>query len=110
MKLLKIHKTFDTTDPGYIYAPYIMKEHTPESLAEYDKFAKLYGARHQVCPKCGSKIYSTTLVAYVKGWGNIDEYKNLNRCICQNCGSIHTNHDMISEEEFKARNNESLSL
>lgn len=25
-----------------------------------------------------------------------DEYKDLNRCVCSNCGDVHTTHDRVS--------------
>ena len=50
-------------NPGYIYVPYIIGEHTEESLKEYNDFMETYKNEHKLCPNCGSDgSYSMTLM------------------------------------------------
>lgn len=48
------------------------------------------------CPKCGSESYSTTLVGYILNMDKKEDYKDKNRCVCQECGDVHTTHDRLS--------------
>jgi len=88
---------------GYIFAPYVLKEHTEESLTDYNKFMDEYRKLHKLCPKCGVMGHSTTLMGYPLIEGKRDEYKDLNNCVCSNCGNHHTTHERISEEEFNKK-------
>ena len=54
-----------------------------------------YGKDHEVCPKCGSDHYSTTLMGYCLDMNNKEAYKDLNQIECQNCGYICTAHDLV---------------
>lgn len=92
-------------DRGYVLVPYVMADHTPESLRDYEEFMSGYRARHEVCPECGDKAHTTTLMGYVLYADRRDEYKDLNRCVCEGCGSHHVKHDRISAEEFDSRKN-----
>lgn len=47
-------------EQGIICVPWVIKEHTIESLKYYDSFMKKYEKQHKLCPKCGSKEYTTT--------------------------------------------------
>ena len=82
---------------GIIYVPYVMKEHTDESLKEYNEFKSEYKKQHKFCPKCGSESPSTTLMGYIVNWDKKEEYKDLNRCVCQECGDVHTTHERVSK-------------
>ena len=77
-----------------------LSEHSEESLKRYDIFMNEYHSKHEYCPKCGSKEYSSTLVDYILNWGKKDEYKDLNRCVCLNCSDKHSVHDRISATEL----------
>jgi transcription elongation factor Elf1 len=64
---------------------------------------KKYHKEHEVCPKCGHKQHSTTLIGYPLFSDKREEYKDLNSCVCSNCGDKHTAHERISIKEFKAK-------
>ena len=87
--------------PGYVLMPYIIKEHTEESEAEYDAFMTEYKKKHAVCPKCGAIPHSSTLMGYILNSDKKEEYKDLNNCTCLNCEYQCTAHERISEEEFE---------
>jgi len=59
-----------------------------------------YKKQHKVCPKCGSTGHSTTLMGYILNSDKREEYKDLNSCVCSECGDKHTAHDRISIELF----------
>ena len=80
---------------GYIYAPYVLCEHTEESLKQYNEFMREYHKQHECCPKCGSKNHSTTLAGYVLNWDKKEDYKDKNSCRCTKCGDVHSAHDRI---------------
>jgi len=86
---------FVSGEPGYIYAPFICKEHTEESLKDYHEFMTKYKKEHAICPKCGATEHSTTLMGYVLYSDKRDEYKDLNTCVCSECGDIHTTHKRV---------------
>ena len=69
----------------------------------YENFMKEYYANHELCPKCGTKPHKTTLIDYVFNSSEPDEYKDLNRCTCSNCGDVHTCHERISLKEFNVK-------
>lgn len=56
---------------------------------------KEYSMKHRLCPICKSEKYSTTLVGYV--YNPVKEYKDLNSCVCSNCGDRHTTHDRVEK-------------
>jgi transcription elongation factor Elf1 len=58
-------------------------------------FREKYREDHACCPKCGSLSHSTTLVGYVLNWDDRQNYKDLNRCKCGNCGDVHITHDRV---------------
>lgn len=63
---------------------------------EYDEFMNMYDELHKCCPKCGEiGNYSTTLKAYIYDESNPNEYRDLNKCVCQKCGNKHTCHERI---------------
>ena len=62
-----------------------------------DKILTQYHNNHKLCPKCKSKAHTSTLVGYILDKEKPDQYKDLNRCTCLNCGNIHTTHDRIKE-------------
>ncbi len=82
-------------DPGFVYIPYIIKEHTKESLEKLD----IYNSFHALCPNCGSNAYNTTLVGYP--FTDLEIYKDMNKCTCLNCNDIHIMHDRISTDNLK---------
>jgi hypothetical protein len=87
-------------EQGIIFVPWILKEHTTESLKDYNSFMKKYRKQHEVCPKCGAKEHITTLMGYPMYSDRREEYKDLNSCLCV-CGDVHSCHDRISIKEFK---------
>lgn len=66
---------------------------------EYRDFIKEYNRKHNVCPECGGRNGSITLVGYILNLDKKEEYKDLNRFTC-NCGHQCTKHDLISKEDF----------
>ena len=88
---------------GYIYLPYVLKNHTKESLERHNKFMREYEDKHKLCPKCGGEEHITTLIGYVLEVGKEEEYKDKNICICSICGNRHITHDRISEADWKAK-------
>lgn len=81
-------------EKGYILAPYISVTHTEESLKEYKEFMKKYHILHECCPKCGAIEHSTTFMGYIK---NGNDFKDLNTCVCSNCGNKHICHERIKK-------------
>ena len=83
---------------GIIYAPFIMCEHTEESLKEYNEFMRRYRELHCCCPVCGSKNYTMTLVGFPLDSSKPEEYKNKNACVCQDCGWKGIAHELVPEK------------
>lgn len=77
----------------------MVKEFNEQSV-ENDDFKKEYNEKHKLCPKCGAIQHSSTLVAYILYSDKKEEYKDLNACVCSECGDKHTAHDRISVEQF----------
>ena len=69
----------------------------------YETFIKQYHINHELCPKCGSDSYESTLMGCVFNYSNPNEYKDSNKCYCNNCNDIHIYHDRISLQEFKSK-------
>lgn len=64
-------------------------------LKSINVFIDKYKEHHKYCPKCQSGEYSTTLMGYIVNHDKLDEYKDLNECICTNCGNQHIYHERI---------------
>jgi hypothetical protein len=94
-----IEEDIKNCNSGYVYVPYIISEHTEESLKEYNYFMKEYRKTHKYCPKCGSIEHSTTLMGYILNMNRKEEYKDLNSCMCTECGDKHAAHDRVSSNE-----------
>jgi hypothetical protein len=79
-----------------------------EELEEnsYARFMEDYDSKHAVCPICGSVYHSTELLGYVVDMNNLDEYQDLNLCVCLDCGFECTCHERISKEDFLKREND----
>jgi hypothetical protein len=82
-------------NPGIIWVPYVFREHTDESLKEYEKFMDDYNEKHKFCPKCGSESHSTTLVGFPLIREKEEEYQDKNYCKCLGCGDSHIFHDRV---------------
>ena len=86
---------------GTIYADYVPViggnelEFLMKGRREYKKFLKEYNLNHAKCPKCGAESHSTTYVGYILHMDKKDEYKDLNKCVCSECGNVHTTHDRV---------------
>lgn len=96
-----IQKKTEGMKSGIIWAPFVIAEHTEESLKDYKEFMAKYKKQHEVCPKCGSIKHSTTFAGFIMISDRREEYKNLNDCVCFDCGDKHTCHDRISVEQFE---------
>ncbi len=70
---------------------------------DYDKFMLEYKLLHELCPQCGTKEHSTTLMGFILDLSDKESYQDTNRCECVKCGNIHTYHERISEKEFLKR-------
>lgn len=86
-------------DNNYVFLPYICVEYSDNSK-QYDEFMEEYYKQHECCPKCGQEEHSSTLVGYVFDHNKKDEYKDMNRCECMNCGDNHSIHDRICSSEI----------
>lgn len=107
----EVFEKFETCDrkketPGVMYVPYIVGRPTNiinngdlEIRNEYTKFMEKYSNEHCACPKCGSTHHSSTLVAYVYHHDRPEEYKDLNKVTCTNCGWQGVVHDMVPERK-----------
>jgi len=93
-----------TLPSGAIFVPYIMGEHTEESLKEYKKVSEKYHNEHKYCPKCGATGGTVTLMGYIRIQGEESKYKDKNTYVCSICGDVHTVHDRT-----KANNHEKYS-
>jgi RNA polymerase subunit RPABC4/transcription elongation factor Spt4 len=82
-------------DCGIIYVPWVISEHTKESLDEHNMIMNEYHNNHRACPVCGSTNFNTTLMAYILDINNISDYMDKNTCYCNNCGDNHITHDRI---------------
>ena len=72
-------------------------------MREYDDFMNEYSSLHELCPKCGSRSHSTTLVGYILNLDHTEDYKDLNKCICQDCHDVHYTHDRVSVNDIRDR-------
>ena len=61
----------------------------------YNKFMAEYKKAHKACPKCNATTGNVTLMGYILDWSQPQNYKNLNRFTCSNCGDRHTVHDRV---------------
>jgi hypothetical protein len=68
-------------------------------LDEYDKFMMDYRRDHKYCPQCGSEKYVVTLVDYILDFNKKEEYKDLNKCVCQECNDVHIMHERVKRKE-----------
>jgi len=96
---------------GVIYVPFvpvepchlITNETTQEEIRSWDPeaydFRENYAKQHRVCPKCGSRNFSTTLVGYPLHKDHMETYKDLNRIECYNCGWKGIGHDLVPEKD-----------
>ena len=57
--------------------------------------------KHELCPKCGAKSHTSTLMEYIFFSDKPDQA--IFRCICSNCGDKHLTHDRISTQEVRER-------
>lgn len=86
----------DFSKPGIVYLPYeIMTGGDIEPSDEYKEFISKYNRMHKVCPVCGSKRHTSTLMGYILNLDKKDEYKDLNVCNCLDCGDTHKTHDRV---------------
>ena len=96
---LIVHKSPEG-EAGVIYAPYIMTtESDDESREKYNQFMAEYQKQHRVCPNCGSRNYTMTLVGYIFDETHPEDYKDENVCCCNNCGWRGIVHDLVPEKE-----------
>lgn len=95
------YKGEGNSEAGVVYADYKPVigvdelEFLTEERKEYKNFLKEYKINHAKCPKCGAESQSTTYIGYILHMDKKDEYKDLNRCVCSECGDVHTTHDRV---------------
>jgi hypothetical protein len=70
---------------------------TEEPSKKYKEFVNEYHKKHKCCPKCGGENHTTTLMGFTLIVGKEEEYKDLNKCQCSDCGNIHTVHDRVEK-------------
>ena len=78
----------------YIYVPYELELRT-EADEEYDKFKCEYNEEHEACPKCNALSHLSLLMIYPVDTDNKQDYKDLNLCICNECGDEHTANERV---------------
>ena len=98
IETLNVDASIGKDTPGVVFAPYIMCNHTEESLKEYNDFMSQYRSQHCCCPNCGSKNYITTLVGFILDMSKPEEYKDRNACHCQDCGWKGIAHELVPEK------------
>jgi len=93
-----------------VYSPYIPTDNVPTITKdtteeekrswdpEYYDFMKQYRIDHSVCPKCGGKNYTMTLVGYIFDKSRPEEYKDKNRVHCLDCGWRGMVHSLVPEK------------
>lgn len=59
-------------------------------------FKKDYYKNHLLCPICLSKEHTSTLMSFVLNYDDKENFKDLNKCHCENCGNVHFVHDRIN--------------
>lgn len=64
-----------------------------------DDFHDKYNKDHAVCPACGSDDLVSTYVGYILDADKIEEYKDENDVVCQNCSWHGIKHDLVSRKE-----------
>lgn len=64
---------------------------------KYRRFMEKYRKDHAACPKCGATDHSSTYVAYILNLDMAGEYKDLNDCVCSECGDKHTVHERVKK-------------
>ena len=89
---------FDKSEAFDILSKGIDLDENGATIMTSEEFLKQYGLDHELCPKCGSNSYNTTLVGYVLYMDDLDNYKDKNRCTCMYCGDKHITHDRVSKE------------
>jgi ribosomal protein S27AE len=67
----------------------------------YRLFMEAYNKAHEVCPKCGSINWGSTLVGYVPDLDHLENYKDKNRVNCNYCGWIGIVHDLVERSDFE---------
>lgn len=67
------------------------------SMSQYREFKDRYREDHAACPRCGATAHSSTYVNYILSLEKADEYKDLNDCICSDCGDRHTTHERVKK-------------
>jgi len=68
-----------------------------------NEFLKEYDSNRVCCPKCKSRFYTTTLQGYVLDLNDMESYKDLNTCVCRDCGDKHTFHDRVKDLDEKTK-------
>ena len=81
----------------------LINGHTEEEIRSwnptYHDFMDKYHKEHAVCPKCGSRHLSSTLVGYLYNSKYPERYKDCNRTLCMDCGWSGIRHDLVPEKE-----------
>lgn len=94
----RVHKS-EPAEAKVTYAPFVMCEHTEESLKKYHEIMDRYRAQHCCCPKCGSRNYSMTLAGYILDSNHPEEYKDRNDVRCYDCGWRGIVHNLVPEKD-----------
>lgn len=62
---------------------------------EYEEFMDDYLKKHAVCPECGSRNFSTTLVGFIVNLEHPEEYQDKNSVHCHSCGWKGIRHELV---------------
>lgn len=66
-----------------------------QTKKEYYDFIDQYNSKHESCPSCGAKEYTSTLLGFPIDLSSKDTYRDLNDCVCVYCGHKHTKHERV---------------
>lgn len=66
-----------------------------------EMYRKEYYNARKHCPKCFSENHSSTLVGYIIDMSKPEAYRDDNRCVCEDCGDVHTTHYRVGPNIFK---------
>ena len=80
----------------YVYVPYEFSLKS-EDDKKYEDFKREYDEEHEACPKCNALSHISLFMVYPFDVNNKQDYKDLNFCICNECGDEHIAHERVRQ-------------
>tara|TARA_R110000772_G_scaffold62549_1_gene140552 strand:- start:9389 stop:9670 length:282 start_codon:yes stop_codon:yes gene_type:complete len=78
-------------------------EDNKEDIANWMRFSEQYDLDHELCPKCGSLLYTGKIITIPVNYNDLDDFKDDSDRVCSDCKDSHTKHDRVSKIEFRNR-------